>query len=289
MVEYLRALMQIKLSPKDSTTGDPSLRAGSSAGSSAGSGHGLTEAERLELAAHAEQMSMSQLSRSVRAFSNAINEMRATTDAQLPLEMAYLDCVVSDTAVHDSVSHEGKVEADAGRARTQARMANTASAPKSAEGKRSTSTRPEPLAESESVSSREDASARADTEPATQPTQNTAHGLAHADLSLDTLRSQWKQFVKEVDAQNKPAAALLRSCQLHDVSGGVVHIRANHDLFRSRLDDPKNKSSIVAVLNRMFDGKYDVRVFVNQAQQDIDPDEDPVVKAAKKLGGQVRT
>jgi hypothetical protein len=49
-----------------------------------------------------------------------------------------------------------------------------------------------------------------------------------------------------------------------------------------------NKNTVIAVLNRMFNGKYDVSVFVNAGQQEIDPNDDPLIKAAKKLGGTVR-
>ena len=67
-----------------------------------------------------------------------------------------------------------------------------------------------------------------------------------------------------------------------------MHIRADHDLFRQRLDNPNNKNAIISVLNRMFGGKYELHVVANQAQQDADSDDDPLVKAAKKLGGTVR-
>jgi hypothetical protein len=120
---------------------------------------------------------------------------------------------------------------------------------------------------------------------ATHPSAQQVPGGA---LTLETLKAQWRQFIKDVDAQNKPAAALLRSCHLHDVSANVVHIRADHDLFRNRLDDAKNKATVINTLNRMFGGRYELRVFVNQADQAVDPNDDPVLRAARKLGGTVR-
>jgi hypothetical protein len=125
--------------------------------------------------------------------------------------------------------------------------------------------------------------------PQEKPTSVQPSAQATAGgLTLETLKAQWRQVIKEVDALNKPAAALLRSCHLHDVGGNVVQIRADHELFRQRLDTANNKAFVVAVLNRMFGGKYDVHVFVNAGAQEIDPEEDPVVKAAKKQGGVVR-
>ena len=233
MVEYLRSLMQIKVSDAGRGGGD------------------LSEAERIELSAHAEKIGIAQMTKAVRAFSEAINEMRGTTDAQLPLEMAYLDCVVAEE-----------------RTEIRDKRLETASAPVMREEPR--------------------------TPPATPPTQSTPVTpttppvSAEGGLSFETVKAQWRQLIKEVDAQNKPAAALLRSCHLHDVTGNVVSIRADHDLFRQRLDEARNKNAVIAALNRMFNGKYDVRVFVNSTSQNADPDDDPVVKAAKKQGGVIR-
>jgi DNA polymerase-3 subunit gamma/tau len=244
MVDYLRALMQLKASQRDNA------------------GSELSEAERIELSAHADRLSVSQLSKAARAFSEAINEMRGTTDAQLPLEMAYIDCV----------------------------LAGSEPAPRAIEEQPRSMPRSEPA----QPAKREPAPQPQQQKPAT-PTpaeqsapQTATAGSSSGGLTLETLKAQWRQFIKEVDAQNKPAAALLRSCHLHDVTGNTVHIRADHDLFRQRLDNANNKNAVIAVLNRMFGGKYELRVFVNQAQQDIDPEEDPLVKAAKKLGGTVR-
>jgi DNA polymerase-3 subunit gamma/tau len=242
MVDYLRALMQLKASTNSA-------------------GGELSEAERIELSAYAERLSVAQLSKAARAFSEAINEMRGTTDAQLPLEMAYVDCV----------------------------LAGSEPAPRTIEEPPRSAARPEPAqpikreAPIQPPPPQKTAPAE---QSATQPAAQAPS--AGGSLTLENVKAQWKQFIKEVDAQNKPAAALLRSCHLHDVSGNVVHIRADHDLFRQRLDNANNKNAVVSVLNRMFNGKYDLHVFAHQAQQDMDPEEDPLVKAAKKLGGTVR-
>ncbi len=243
MVDYLRALMQIKASQNNA-------------------GGELSEAERIELSVHAERLSVAQISKAARAFSEAINEMRGTTDAQLPLEMAYVDCVLAGNEPAQRTVEEPQRSA----ARPDLAQPSRREAP---------SQRP----------------AQQKTAPAVE--QNVAQMAAQApsaggSLTLENVKAQWKQFIKEVDAQNKPAAALLRSCHLHDVSGNVVHIRADHDLFRQRLDNPNNKNVIISVVNRMFGGRYELHVFVNQAQQSVDPEEDPLVKAAKKLGGTVR-
>jgi len=236
VVEHLRALMQVKMSR--------------AVGASARQGaDGPGEAERVELAAQAEKLSLAQLARAVRAFSQAINDMRAAADAQLALEMAYLDCILSSE--------------------DQAAVV---------------------LPPSPAVHQSEDALPKAQPAAAAASTPATSAQSAQAgsELTYEALKGQWQQFIREVNATNKPAAALLRSCDLHAVSGGVVYLRAHHDIPLTRLQEPKNKASVVATLNRMFNGQYDIRVSLQQGQAEPDPDDDPVLKAAQRMGGMVR-
>jgi DNA polymerase-3 subunit gamma/tau len=260
MVEYLRALMQVKVS-----TGQTS------------SGGDLSEAERIELAGHADKLSMAHLSRAVRAFSEAINEMRGTTDAQLPLEMAYLDCVVSA-----DVMPAASASASAAEAKRSVPPAPTA---------KSAGFGTEPEKTSPIVSTAPKAGPAIVPATATTATLSTLTlpGDAGGGLTFEALNTQWQQFVREVNSVNKIVAALLRSCDLSAVTGNLVTLRAHHDIPYSRLQDPKNKATVISVLNRMFNGKYELRVYVNQADKDVDPDDDPVLKAAKKLGGTVRS
>ncbi|GIV85188.1 MAG: hypothetical protein KatS3mg052_2195 [Candidatus Roseilinea sp.] len=243
MVEHLRALIQVKVSRTPQQA--PALTDGID---------GRSEAERVELAAQAEKLSVAQLKRAVRAFSEAINEMRSATDAQLPLEMAYLDCVVEPEGTPAAVPPPPTRVTQAGRAASQA-PAGPGPAP-------------------------------ATTPPA--PDAPPAPAQPGGELTYEALKAQWQQFIREVNAVNKPAAALLRSCDLYAVAGGVVHLHAHHDIPLIRLQEPKNKTSVVATLNRMFNGQYDIRISLQQRQVDLDAEEDPVLKAAQRMGGMVR-
>lgn len=242
MVEHLRTLMQLK------------------AGAASAMVNALSEAERIELSSQAEKVSLAQLAQAVRAFSEAINEMRNTSDAQLPLEIAYLTCVVG--------------EAEAGPAPLAAVQAGPATKPDrtpATPGK----TQPRPSADP----------SHAPAGPAASPSGGSPGG----PLTFEVLKAQWQQLIREVNATNKPAAALLRSCDPYAVVGSVVHLQAHHDIPFTRLQEAKNKASVIATLNRMFNGKYDVQVFLRPGQAALDPDDDPVLKAAKRLGGKVRT
>jgi DNA polymerase III subunit gamma/tau len=248
MVDYLRALMQVKASANPGTNADQTL----------------SEAEKVELAQHAEHMSMAQISKATRAFSNAINEMRTNTDAQLALEMAYLDCIV----VEDVGTGVSSRPADVPAPRPRPTSIDIAPAPAS------TAT---PSAPANGTNK--------PPEPAAEPTapRSTSKSLAN----IETVRSNWKTLIGEVNAMNKAAAALLRSCHPHDLAGHVVQLKADHDLIKQRLDDAKNKAAVVAVLKKLLDDDA-IGLLVFVGQPPLEPDDDPVLKAAKRLGGTIR-
>lgn len=235
-VEYLRALMQVKVS-KSGASGD------------------MTEAEKLEMSGHSEHITMALLARATKAFSSAINEMRGSTDAQLPLEMAYLDCVVEE-----AVSGQW-----------------------SAASRETTGNRPSTTSHPSPVTSHQPPAAA--NQPATVNVQMPSRPRSNA---IEILRTNWKQIIADVNLVNKAAAALLRSCQAFDIVGNAIQLRADHDLIKQRLEDPKNNAAVLGVLKKMLGGDDDYGMTIFVGQPPIDPNDDPVLKAAKRLGGTIR-
>jgi hypothetical protein len=214
-------------------------------------GSDLSEAEKLDLSHFAEQADTGLLLRGVRAFSTAINDMRQSTDSQMQIELAYLECV---TDAAPPLPGRTRRPAGSSRATPAAREQHAASAH----------------------------------EPAAHPAE-TAHpaGPTQAAGSPgETLRAQWPQLVKDVKAASASTASILQYCQPWGVEGTTVQIKASQDWQRARLDDPANKNRLIAALNRLLGGTYGVHVFVGQPQ--IDPGDDPVVRRAQQLGGKVR-
>jgi DNA polymerase III subunit gamma/tau len=242
MIEHLRALMQIKVS-----RGDTKALAD------------VSEAERIELAAQAEQTTLGALSRAVKAFSVSINEMRGTTDAQLPLEMAFMDCVVIADAAPATV---------------------VAAAP------RPSAPRPQP-APAAIASTAAPVTPSAAPEPAAVAAPAAASMPAgNSDLG-DALMSRWKDFVRETHKTNKPLAGLLNSCKPQGMIGNIAQLRADHDFAKGKLTAPETTAKLKQALSKWLGAPVEVNVFVQQNAQ-IDPADDPVLKAAKRLGAQVR-
>ena len=255
MVDYLRAILQVRIAPQDDRAGQTDL----------------SEAERLELADYAAGMSAGMILRGIRAFSAAVNDMRGNIDAQLALELAFLECVTATGDTRDGALRPKETEQPAALPSEPAAPSGIRNAPaRSKPGARPVAPPSAPRSAGDSADK-----ARAD--------------FVHreGESNLDALRAVWKQLIQEVNTTNKPAAALLRSCRPQAVDGEVVRIQADHDLFKTRLEDPKNKLAVVNALNRLLNGKYSL--VVSSAQQpEPEPGEDPLIKAAQRLGGRVR-
>jgi len=230
VIDHLRALMQVKMGDRQADN--------------------WSEAERIALDAQAEQLTVGQLARAIRAFSAAANEMRVTTDAQLALEMAYLDCVLNEQRPAEA----------------------PATAPQPAPARATGGIKPA------------SAPARTQRSPSTKPATPAAAG----PLTYEMIKARWPDFIHEVNAINKPVAALLRSCKPYAVAGTLVYLHAEHEIALTRLQDPKNKDSVISVLNQMFGGQYDIHVSLQRDLSSGSIEEDPVVKAAQRMGGTLR-
>ncbi|HEY3289131.1 MAG TPA: hypothetical protein VGK87_03290, partial [Anaerolineae bacterium] len=261
MIDFLRAVLQVKVSQKDvlDQKGE------------------ISESERQDLSNFAGRVSAATLLRGIRAFSASINEMRSSVDAQLPLVMAYLECAVTQETAEEASR----------RPETAGQKPEAASQRPEARGQK-----PELKGQKSEVRSQkpEAGSQKPEVRTLYQKTGPEAETRKQemGPVTAETLRSIWKQLISEVNAVNKPAAALLRSCHPYSVDGDIIRIKADHDLFRQRLDDPRNKDIVTSTINQLLSGRYVVHVFTGQPEQEPNPNDDPLVKAAQKLGGKLR-
>jgi DNA polymerase-3 subunit gamma/tau len=221
MVEHLRALMQLK------------VNAGAAG-----------DAASVEYGPQAERIGMSQLAQAVKAFSNAVNDMRGASDAQLPLEMAYLDCVVAPAA---PAVAQGAPASPSARAEAPA---------------------VQPVA-------------RAAQQP--QPVMAAPAGEGAAAK----LMAQWMEFAGAMRKESGTLSALLKQCKPLSLTGNVVSLRAENAFVRDALGNADKMASAKRAVSHWLGQNVEIEVSVAQMQIS-DPNDDPVVKAAKRLGGQVR-
>ncbi len=237
MIETLRTLTQLRI--------NKNARAGSD----------LSEGERQTFGDLAERAQGAQLLQGIRAFSAAINEMRSSSDAQLALEMALLDCVVEPAHAVAAAPQQHSQTAEPRTAAADGRPAAT-----------------EPRAAQ--------APARASVAPAATLQEGAAAGI---DAAV------WRLVLAEVGRQSKPTQALLNSTKLLGVEGTQVQIKPHHKMAYENLNDAKKIAAIAAAINTVTSGNYSVHLISPEASATAEAQEDPVLKAARKLGGTVRT
>ncbi len=243
MVEHLRALMQAKVSR---------------------GGAAPQDAERVELTVQMDKLGMSVLSRAIKAFSAAQSDMRTGTDAQLAVEMAYLDCVAVEPV---------PAAAPARREETGRRE----EAPRREEPQKQES---RPTVVEKSTSPPEHKS-----EPPAPPIPMQTASGSGSDATTKLLNG-WRGFVQDMRKTNPSLQPLLNNCRPQFVEGKVVHIRADHEFIREKIASEKNAAYLCKALGDLLGLKVELNLSTQAPMPD--PNEDPVVQAAKRLGGQVR-
>lgn len=272
MVDYLRLVLQTKFGQKDGSSPVPPLALD------------VSEPEKLELINFAQKASTAILLRGIRAFSTAISEMRGALDAQLFLELAYLECVVDG----EPAGAQPAQQEDKPLQQTHIPLPGVSSVggelPEAAQPAHA----PAPFARRTAKATPDQPLASSTPDRPPPVSDHVPQSSASEVGSLEVLRGQWKQLIQQVNGTHKPTAALLRSCHPYSLEGDVVRIKADHDLIRQRLDDPKHREVMMSAINQLLNGKFVVRVFTGTPDHEPDPNEDPLVKAARKLGGKVR-
>ena len=229
----------------------------------------LSEGERVSLGELASRANGQVFLHGIRAFSAAINEMRSSTDAQLALEMALLGCVVErNPAASTGEPSDGPARSvpESGRAAPTRQAAVQTSRSHAANA---ASAHAESSAESHTTLS---------TSHVTQPNQTDG---------FDALQKNWKAIGQELSRTNKPVLGWLNSARLHSVEGSVVYIKANHDMAFQQLNDPRKIQSIATAIQAVTGVEYSIQVFIGERAV-REASEDPVLRAARQLGGKLR-
>jgi DNA polymerase-3 subunit gamma/tau len=228
VVEYLRELLLIKVGDDSSLV------------------RVMPEALR-EMKSQAAQFSLRELVRVVRLFNQAGLDLKASTQAQLPLELAFVDATMS--------SEEEKAAPPAPRAVPQPpAAARVASAPRA-----SPPSEP-PKAVREKAKKEEPRAA--------------STGLK---LTLDTVNSQWGRILGQAKLKNHSVEALLKSCQPVEVEGREVVLGFYYPFHKEKIEEPKNKALVESVISQVIEGSCHIRcVLSTKDERRTQPVQKPV-------------
>src|SRR5579883_672244 len=297
LVEHLRSLLLLKVSSDTAATLEVAPEALSA------------------LRDQAAGLSTATLVRQIKIFSEADYGFRAALQAQLPLELAFIQAI--DAARSEPAATPRTSEGAAGRSsgsphraegqtnepraaaqgpsggaegraggHSEAVISASATLPANAPA---ASAAPEPAPPAELVSAEPVAAAESKAE--WQPPVSPADG---AGPTLETIAAGWPAVLQAVRAQSKNVEALLRGCAPWAVDGGTVTLQCDGEFHVRELQKPDNKRMVEDALSQVAGNPCYVRCVVRDKKPDATktlsqpeaakPDEnDPLLQAALRM------
>ena len=218
----------------------------------------VSEDMRSHLEDQAAALSPRALARAVRLFNRPATEAIDDWQPQLPLEMAFIEAVLP-------------AEADRSRTDPPEPVVVHASSPS-----RHLSSKPPPSSSPVSSRSASRAGSRSRAQSVREPpsaySAPTSKDSSRSDggppsvgaeVTPETLRSRWSEFLSALRPRNLPLEALMRSCELVAVEGDVVILGFAHDFHRGRLEEEQNKRDVEDALSDLIGQRYRVRCVVS--------------------------
>ncbi len=257
LLEYLRGLLLLQVGNEDLLT--------------------VPEATLTRMRQQVKVLSPARLVSIMRRFNDALAGMRPGWQLQLPLEMAFVEAVLTGQAKPASTGDEKPAD------RTIIPLEPVppqASAQKGGSGSAQASMSATPVGEGEPV---ED-----------QPGARQA-----GTIGLQAVQSRWPDVLKAVRAQNRSVEALLKDCRPVSVEGDTVVLGFPYPFHKQRIEDPRGKAVVEAALNRVLGGVKRVRCVLT-GKEDRSPEQrvprttrdlvadDPLIKVAvEKYGAEI--
>jgi DNA polymerase-3 subunit gamma/tau len=276
LVEYLRGVLLLKAGAGEAVDSPPETAG---------------EMRRL-----AESVSLEEISRAIRLFSQA--DFRSDPQATLPLELALVDCASGGIeqaggAVKSPPSEEAAEVAGPGPLSEEA--AEVASpGPPSEEAAEVASPGP-PSEEAAEVTSPGPPSEEATEVASPGPPSEEATEVASPGLSpeIEHIRGRWKDFVKACRGEGSSGNldALLRGfCKPVAVEGDTLVLGFSAEFHKSKIEDPKYRHLVERKLGEIFQSRYRVRCVLVDREQKAKPEvatENPLLRAALEMGAQI--
>ncbi len=239
----------------------------------------VTREQRSEMAQQAQEFALDRLITTIKLFSQANVDLRATSQPQLPLELAFVEATLSSKPDQGSTlrDHLGVENRSAGGPTEQVDQ-TTSDEPQGTPPQATTS-----QARDKAVSG------AVKEEPASL-------GIEGRVVTLETLQENWTQILAEIKARNMHVEAILKDCQLARVEGDVVVLRARFPFHKEKLEDDRSKQLVAEAVSIIIGEPCRIRCILStedKRQEQKHDDEiqaavdDPLVKAALEMGGKI--
>jgi len=268
----------------------------------------VTTDELAAMKRQAEEFDLSQLIRTIRLFNGVASSLRYAPQPQMPLELAFVEATLPvREAAREVSSNPANSPGRTGKPspRPRERRASPPPQPRETTGRapvaRVAESRPEEVAKKVRVSSdggRKSAPAKSKTaEPQPDEAAPSLGSAPLGEISDDWLRDNWSRLLSEVRPYNRMAEALLRSCRPVRVDGNVVVVGVRHPFHKGKIEDPRNKEVVEKVLMQLTGTPYRLSCVVQSSETQTNQNrqetkrkailDDPVVQAARNMGGKV--
>lgn len=200
------------------------------------------------------------LTQAMRLFNQAAAEAKGGWQPQLPLEMAFVDAMVTEEAP-DVASREQAASADE---RSGRRRRSTA-APSSAESRQERSAAasdkqpsPSPSKPTASEQDRQEAAP----EPAESVRETTSTYQDAGDdggLTLEAVQDRWSEVLDRLRPRDLSLEALMHDCEPVAVEDDTVVLGFNHKFHRSKVEEDDKRRIVEDTVSDLFGRRYRVR------------------------------
>jgi len=268
----------------------------------------VTTDELAAMKRQAEEIDLSQLIRTIRFFNGVASSLRYAPQPQMPLELAFVEATLPVQEAAGEVSSDpANSPGRMGKPSRRQRERRESSPPQPREttdrapAARVAESRPAEMAKKARVSSdggKESVPAKNETaDPQPEATAPAPGSTSSGEISDDWLRENWSRLLSEVRPFNRMAEALLRSCRPVRVDGNVVVVGVRHPFHKGKIEDPRNKEVVEKVLMQLTGTPCRLSCVVQSPETQVNQTrqekkrkailDDPVVQAARNMGGKV--
>lgn len=254
VVEYLRGVLMFTVSSESTLT--------------------LGDEVRAEMKGIAAQTDVEQVSRAIRLFSQAIQDLRHSASPTLPLEMALVEA-----------SLQVSVPAVSAAPPAARRAAPPAAPPPAASANPFVPSQPTPKASDEptfaplpQVKKKESA------EPPAAPPTPAAPG----ELSLEAIRRDWETLIARIHKLNRNTDALLKDAYPLAVKDKTVTLAFFYPAHKDRAEKDTHLAAITKAFSDQYGTRITIKCEISPEQQEMqNVKNDPLVRQGMNIGGKV--
>ncbi len=238
IVDYLRSLLLVAMGNAAQVDATPEVRS--------------------QMARHAQALSVAELIKVIQAFNQASTETRSSWQPALPLEIAFIEAIATDSS--------------------------------------NTETKPSPISPPSPTVTSTPTKSKPSTPPGQvkefRPAVPEGEEMSAEDaVTYQRLDKSWNLVLAQLKSQNPSLNALVNSAKARSLKGNTLTLGMSGEVLKLRLEDPANIILLESVLKQVMGREIFVQVVLTSATKTTPPaevDNDGMVASAlRDLGGEI--